>query len=396
MAQGRKLSDWIDGWVKYTDTTEPPLSYRQWVAISLIAAALQRKVYFDWDNRIYPNFYIVLVGPAGRCRKGTAMKPAETLLRRLAVPMSSESTTREALIRELREANSSYISEDGIPHFYSSLTVFSKELAVFLGYSNTTMMEDLADWYDCPDNWRYKTKHQGVDDIDGVWVNIIGATTPEQLQNTISKDLIGIGLASRMMFVFEQDKGKTVVDPRRTKQDDHLAEVLFEDLRTINMARGEMKITDGWLKRWKEWYPAQGKHKMFSDDRLAGYASRRGTHLQKISMIANVSRDGGMLMDVDDFDRALDIMTTVEKKMKYAFTGLGRNVLSAIMHEVMRKLVARKEILYSQLLTEHYHQVNDTELWQIVQALQKIKFAHAESTGSDFIIKYIPREDDII
>ena len=79
--RSRLVPDWIESYLEATDNTEPPILYRTWTAVSVIAAVLQRKVFLEWHTRIFPNMYIVLVGPPGRCRKGTAMVPVQKMLR---------------------------------------------------------------------------------------------------------------------------------------------------------------------------------------------------------------------------------------------------------------------------------------------------------------------------
>ena len=81
----RYYNDFLSAYLAYTNNTEPPTSYHTWTALSMIAAALQRRVYIKWGyETIYPNMYIVLVGPSGKCRKGTAMNVGKDLLKDLA------------------------------------------------------------------------------------------------------------------------------------------------------------------------------------------------------------------------------------------------------------------------------------------------------------------------
>ena len=171
--------------MEYTHNSEPPTQFREWAAIATVAAALQRKCVLQWGEleRFYPNLYVVLIGPSGS-RKGTAMRPALELLQELGIKMASEAITREALIRELKQANANQPDlKTGTMHLHASLTIFSPELTVFLGYQNKQLMSDLTDWYDCRDRWTYRTKGAGVDEIIGVWINLFGGTTPELILN---------------------------------------------------------------------------------------------------------------------------------------------------------------------------------------------------------------------
>jgi len=61
----RIYKDWLDAYMNYGDNTEASALFRKWVGVSTIASALRRKVHLEWHARIFPNLYVVLVGPAG-------------------------------------------------------------------------------------------------------------------------------------------------------------------------------------------------------------------------------------------------------------------------------------------------------------------------------------------
>ena len=134
----RRLTDWIDAYMTFTENTEPAELFRKWTAVSVICAALRRKCRLDWGSlTFYPNMYIILVGPSGS-RKGTAMDPAYEIACEIAdIKMAAEATTRESLIRQLKKANyTEHNLVTGKPDYHSSLTIWSQELTVFLGYHN--------------------------------------------------------------------------------------------------------------------------------------------------------------------------------------------------------------------------------------------------------------------
>ena len=151
----RLAGDWLSTYLAYTENTEPPNSYHVWTAISVIASALQRKVWLNWGHEsIYPNMYIVLIGPSGRCRKGTAMNIGKRLLVAIKdVTITAESVTREALIRLMKGAINN-MTDPRHPSritVHCSITVISEELAVFLGQNDVRFLSNLTDWYDSRD-----------------------------------------------------------------------------------------------------------------------------------------------------------------------------------------------------------------------------------------------------
>ncbi len=371
----RLLNNWLDAFMEYTDQTEPPDSFRKWVGISCIAAALQRECFTRWEKEIYPNLYIVLVGKSG-CRKGTAMYYGNDLLSRLGetVRRSPDSTTREQLIVRLRQA-SKHDVVDGKHIMHSSLTIFSEELTVFLGYNNNQLMADLCNWYDCPNRWDYETKNKGKQNILNVWVNLIGATTPRLLQTTLPQDTIGGGLSSRIIFVFEHDKGKIISRPFMTPKMLKLRDALLHDLEAMTIMRGEFIPTEDYLQKYDKWYMSEAEKMPFDDYRFDGYKSRRATHIRKLSMVMRASKGSSMELTGEDFDDALRELVTIEKNMEYVFRGVGRSDISDIMETILTTIISYGDdgITFNQLLGIHYNDVDYDTLNRIFTTLLSLE-----------------------
>jgi hypothetical protein len=341
----RQLTDWLTAFIEYTScNTEPPEMYRLWAGVSTIAAALQRKCKLEWGMlTFYPNLYIVLVGPSG-IRKGTAMSPAQDMLDNLGIKMAAEAITREALIRELKNANSNESDiTTGKMLFHSSLTIFSPELTVFLGYNNEQLMSDLTDWYDCRNKWTYRTKNMGTDEIVGVFVNLIGATTPDLIKATMSLKAIGGGLTSRIIFVYEQDEGKACPAPFLTDASIGLREQLQMDLEQIHMLSGRFQVTEGFLSMWTEWYVQQHSNPPFEDKLFSGYIKRRPNHVMKLSMVLNASRTDNMIIESTDLERAIKLLEKTERNMLNTFAGVGKYSHADTLTQVMNEIGMRDE-----------------------------------------------------
>ena len=386
----RVVDDWIEGFLQYTDNTEPPVSYREWVAVSVVASLLKRKCVLNLGTlTIYPNMYIVLVGPSGKARKGTAMNPGMKLLRETGkVRLAAEAITREALIRELDASSFTEPKATGGLNMHCSLTIYSQELTVFLGYSSQQLIADLTDWYDCRDAWTYRTKNAGENEIIGVWVNLIGATTPDLLQTTLPRDALGGGLLSRMIFVYEPTKGKIVPAPFITKEEVELRKRLVQDLDSIGMMSGEFKYDKGFLDNYIDWYTAQEGNPPFQDERFSGYFERRPTHILKLCTILSASRDSSMKIDKDILDRAIKLLGRTEIKMSNAFAGFGEADDSAVMSRIMTTIAITGSILYSALLDKYHYDVSKEQLSRILSTLNAMKFCRQEHEGTDTTIIY--------
>lgn len=389
----RKLSNWLQSYLKYTENSEPPDLYRLWVGISVVAAVLQRKVFLQWEKKTFPNMYIVLVGPSGKCRKGTAMYPGQSLLRGLGIKMSADSITREALIKDIREAEETDIDvKSNVINIHSSLTIFSKELTVFLGFNNAPLMTALTDWYDCDDRWEYRTKHMGTDEIINVWVNLIGATTPQLIQTALPQDAIGGGLSSRIIFVYEEDKGKIVPAPFLSPFDRKLREDLEVDLSNLQLMSGEFKITEEFLEFWINWYTEQSKNPPMTDTKFSGYMQRRPHHVLKLSMILSACEDDTLLLDVKHIKEAIKILEQTEIKMPYTFSGMGQSDLSEVTDRIIRTIGIRGKISQSELLRLYYLDADKLTLSRIIDTLVSMDMVKLHHLGYTTVLEYVPKD----
>lgn len=334
-----KINNWIKSYLDFTENSEPPRLFREWCAISVIAAALQRKTWLEWGTvMMYPNLYIVLTAPAGKARKGTAMKPAQQFLTYLGIPMSAEAVTREALIQLLHSAERPI---DELGGLHSSLTVFSPELTVFLGYNNLQLLSDLTDWFDCADSWTYHTKNAGTDPIKGVFLNLLGATTPDLIRSTLPQDAIGGGLTSRIIFVYEEKKGKTVPFPFLSSDDQLLKQSLMVELDSIYGLKGNFRVDKTFLNTWGDWYTENDGKSPFGlipHRAFEGYIERRPTQLLKLSMIMSAAKRRDLTIMAEDFEDALDVLQRTEKKMPQALGGVGTAQYAELTYRILNYL----------------------------------------------------------
>ena len=378
----RRCNDWIDSYMQFVDNTEPPDNYKRWVAISVVAGAMQRKCYLEWGSLMfYPNMYIILVGPPGKSRKGTAMSPGRSFLEDLNIPMAAEAITREALIQTVAESAQSTIDENGRTTFHSSLTVFSPELTVFLGHQNYQLMSDLTDWFDCARKWTYRTKGSGTDEIIGMWINLIGATTPDLIRSALPIDAIGGGLTSRMIFIYEPNKGKIVPAPFLSDVEVQLRADLMQDLERIHALQGNFKVTQEFVDLWIDWYTEQETAQPFNDNRFAGYCERRPVHVMKLSMICSASRGDSLRLERQDLVRAISFLTDAEISMPQAFSGVGKEDNADTLSAIMQEVAIRQRVTYRDLMSAFFHDVNQSTFDSMIKTLEIINYISIERKG---------------
>lgn len=346
----RNFDDWLEMYLKYSQNSEPPRLYHIWTGLVAIASVLQRKVWLNWGYEdIYPNMYVVLVGPPGG-RKGTAMKIAKPFMHDLDISLSSDSLgSIQSLYKELMDATqTAKIGNKIIEH--RSLSVWSEELQVFLTDNDPRLIANLTDLYDCPKNWKYTTLKRGHEDVSNCWLNIFGAITPSLLQYRLSQDAVGGGLISRIIFVVGYGRDKRCPITFLSAEEDELRMKLLDDLADIKLLSGPFKPTQKFIEEYTKWYMGTSATAGVNNDKFVGYNNRRALHLRKLCMLLSASQNDQMKLTKKHFDMALYILKHTEAQMPNAFYGIGRGMHSGVLTDVMRYIQDHKSVNFPELL----------------------------------------------
>jgi hypothetical protein len=391
----RSLPDYLEAYLEFTKNTESPISYHTWAAIGSIAAALERKVWMKWGHSdIYPNQYIILVGPPG-ARKGEPIMIAQDMMAGVGVALASQKTTPEALAKDIAESMRSFQIGEEL-HFQCPLTIVSEEMAVFLGNGDTKFLADLTNWYDSRGEWTYRTKHSGTDQISGVCVNIVGSMAPDWIPLAIPPQAIGGGFTSRIIWVVEHAKGRDIPDPNEIGIDAKLQSALKSDLEIIHSLVGEFRFEPSTLEIYKDWYKREESRTKagrpaIADPRLAGYVARRATHVKKISMAMSASRSNSLVIMDADLKRAMRLLEAVEARMSDVFGKVGLSMYSQQTHSIIEFIRTKKIVTKSDLMQVFYRDV-DSKTMDIIEATLRVsRFVEVRpdlSTG-EVIYKWI-------
>jgi len=378
----RELPGWLSNYLVYTENTESPTSYHRWAGLSVLAGALQRRVYLRWGmgRVIYPNLYTVLIGPSGRTRKGVAIGIAKDFLKQVPnLSVAPESSSgRQAMILAMKRAAANYMDPtDGKIKFHCSITAFSEELSVFLGQGDIAYLSNLTDWYDSKDDWEYETVGRGKDTLQGLCLNLLGGTAPDWIQSMIPQEALGGGFTSRIIFIVEERKRKIVPEYYMTKEEVELGEKLRLDLERVSQLAGEMKFDEEGKDKYVAWYIEQDQalsngQPAITDTRFAGYCERRATHLQKIMMICSAGRGDDLKITGADFNEALTLLTGAEEQMHKTFGGLGKARYSGETNDIQDYIRSMGTTTRKALLAKFYRDVDPMTLTGIEQTLQQM------------------------
>lgn len=346
--------DWIRTYIQHTKKHEAPELFHLWCAVAAIAAALERKV---WTRlmleKLYPNMYIILVAPPGRCRKNSAISVASKLVGQLkGVSLCSEKITPEALIHSLSRSESSYHIDTRL-YTHSSLTSVAKELDTFFSCNPEGMLELLTDIFDSQshDHWTYETKTSGTDEIRGVWFNLLAGTTPSFFAKPIIRAGIGGGFTSRCIFVY-QDKRRG----RSLECDNSLESELADGLAKIHKMQGEFRKTTEAKKFFDDWYlPLPDE--IPTIEALMPYYERKHAHVLKLAMIIAASHGCASIQTID-IEEALRMLEMTEIYMPMVYRGVGGTGRDFTAFDIERVLVqienSRQPLSRQEIINTNY------------------------------------------
>lgn len=364
MAERAIPGSWLNAYLAYTAESESPEEYHVWIGLSAIAGALRRKVFFNMGYfLLYPNLFIVLVGPAGRCKKSTAMRMGRGIAGEVpGVDFTVDSTTRERMIQDLSQ---SY--KDGM----SAVTAHSTEFASLLTSSGMDMVVFLTDIFDTPNEWTHKTKGGGTNKIKSPFLNLVGAATPEWIAKGLPLDTIGIGLTSRIIFIYQDTPRIRDPFPTLSAAQEAVKGLLVSDLIQISQLSGEYKFNDETKDMYREWYKERTVNPNPTGDmRLAGYYERKPMHLIKTCMLVAASKRDDLIIIEEDFIQAMQLLAQAEASMPKVFSGVGRNPLFADQQAVAELLSGFDEgFTIGELSKRFGYNVRLEELQEIIDTL---------------------------
>lgn len=353
----RRLANWLQSYLDYTADTEAPREMHFWTGVSVLASALRRRVWFDMGYfRWYPNFFIVFVAPPGIVKKTSTIDIGIDLIRNVKdVVFTPDSATWQKLLKFL-EDNQQVITvnmPDG--------TVVKKQMAAVSAYVGE--LENFMKLHDEGFNGAMIALYDGkVEDaaythatVGGVsativnpWLNLIGATTPSWVRETIPENMIGGGLFSRIVFVCADKRNRIIAYPKyETKANrSKLRDDLIHDLLIISTHYGEMVPTLEAIQFGTDWYRGleSSRSLTIAGPRYDGYYARKQAHVHKLAMVLSIARKNDRSIEKRDLEDAIAMMEVAEKSLNRVFEAVGQVGEAKRTNEIQLMVKAHKKI----------------------------------------------------
>lgn len=394
----RRLSNWLDTYLTYTDNTETPSHFHLLVGVSVLASVLRRNVWFDMRKfNWYPNFYIVLVAPPGVVNKSTTIDIGVKLLKSIpSLKLGPKSITWQSLIDLLAECRVTGVV-DGFFKPTCCLTLAPRELGTILRTADHEAIDVLTDLYDSIEGkWERRTRTQGESTVVNPLLNLIGATTPAWLTDNFSRGSLEAGLGSRILFSFAEKKRKYsafIEDGISREQEKKLEENLMEDLKEVATLRGPFSISPSAKTLVQKWYQEHWEiiEKGGGNYGVTGYGARKQGHLMKLAMVHSVSRGDSMDITEEDINFGLGFLREIEKDMDKAFSTVGKtDLIQAQLDivELIKSLGDKGGMLYEIYRKHFYHKLSSQEFLQVVMGARDARHIFIKTQGNDRLLVY--------
>lgn len=360
----RRLSkNWVTSYTEAINpTTEAPEQYTIWSALSVISAVLKNRVFIPWSNfQIYPNQYIVLVGPPG-IGKGMSIHPAHDFVKLYNTPnlvnYISDRVTAPKIIETLAAGFQTQRVINGQIHTGKDSTAClqSMELGTLLG-SSDWMTTFLCDAWD-RGSYDYGTKNKGSATIKDMCISLVGGCVPEYIRKINGKqhamEAINGGFTARTIFVFGNTKSKSLPWPialKRTVGGQDKIDNLRHDLEQIAQLNGEYTFTPNAVRIWTKWYPTI-KIRDEDTEVVRHFKSRKHIHVLKVAMCLQASHSDDLVIDEWPLKTAISLVQGVENTLDVTFRGVGESTLAEATAKVQlfieaKGAVSKKELVRS-------------------------------------------------
>lgn len=328
----RNFSDWLTAYVNYARNEYAPEHFTLWTGLSVLAGALERKVWIPEGNYAnYPNLFVLLVsgpgiGKSSAIRQGTPllygvqeMNPHFRLL---------EGVTTAAGLREKLFVLTPTAKQTG-----SSIFLVGREGSDSPLKNHGDDFRSMAcSMYDCEDRYQFTLKDRSFD-IPKPVMNMIVGVTFDFLGSVIDQNSVFGGLASRFTYVIEKKNelkgsffgaveiaGEVPLEIKETG-DPLVKARLTDDVKKIHQLSGSFRIKRDVISIVEKWHEDfKGEFNGMESERMRSLMIRKRTLVKKLLMLVSISEGDDLLITPEHAERAITLADEVTKDNPYVLS----------------------------------------------------------------------------
>ena len=408
----RNYADFVQASADAIKGSPIPKPFAQWSALSAVAGALGRRVWYPMANYdIRANLFVVLIAPPGRNKSVSLILPFTKVFSKLTTPVGTteddqnfnsgldqyglrnyplysvqDRITPEKLAVDMTRITrlDLRLSSPIMEEFYdSSVTLITSEFGTFMGRHERYLQMFMTDMWDSKAEYSHKTKTSGEYLIKGPCLNWLACATPEQFVDNLPEDARSQGLLSRMLPIY-YDGDRIPQSLIQERVSDNTVDNLREDLADIAKMYGPMTFDEDAFKIVDEDIKA-GIPPEPTDNHLSEYVQRRVSHFIKIAIAVSASRRSTRKIMLEDWEFTKELMFAAEKQMPKALEGFGMGRTGRIAHDMVTWLNGtlfnngRSHMLMKLFKRELLRKVpNPGELEQTIKAMEDSGYIKVE------------------
>lgn len=355
----------ITDFVLSTRGLTTPTKFCVWTALFIISSVVRRDVELNWKPlRFFPNIYVFLVGPPCFTGKSTIIDNyAEQYLlttfhqyirdpllreRKKIRNLITGSCTPEALISMLKTQTIHPRDDKDKMHSIkvgAECCIVVGELSTFLGRQqyNMGLIQNLTKLYDCKERDKAITLSRNVDELEQIYVTLLGGMTQTGLENSIAESALEEGFLSRVIMVSQTEPTRTysrpiVVEGGPTIED------LQKRLAWIAVnSKGIYEPSKKVARAYTRWY--QKFVNAYAKGDMPRGCERYGKHLLKVAQLIRMNRyEPGNVIEMEDYMAARRMMEALQKEGEETTSTLGAGVTVKTMAVVKRYIQKRGSV----------------------------------------------------
>lgn len=363
-------------WDLYVRDLPSAQSFKDFGYYFLINACLQRRVWYgngsdEEGKRLYPNLYIIFVGPPG-CGKGVIISAVSYFLkhhkyeRGLEIEtntgkekpplfaVGADSITFEELLDDIASNTRAFLGADKQIYIHSSYVFALQELDSLFRKKGDDVARFLKNAYDCVPYDR-KTKHQGKNLLRRLCLSLIAGTQEDFIREATTGTfrIFGQGFSSRSLFLYEHGYSDDSFHISNISPEQAAArEELLVWIKRLALVYGELtysKEVHGWLEDWyKKKLHAQRAR---ASVQMQEYYARKRVNLLKLAAGVHYSEALDNEITLVDFQKAVTLLDAIEPNMEAGFNSGGRNANASYTKKILEYIksngsrISRRDLL---------------------------------------------------
>jgi hypothetical protein len=342
-------------YLEYSTGNEAPEMFHVWGGYVALSAAISRRVWLPFeDTEIFPNLYVMFVGPAGNGKTWAMRKVKRVLVELPDIPISGSVETPPGLWRFMNgnqrsdppiESPVAFPTRwpDGHLREVHPMTIIANEFINFISVDDKGWINALNDIYD-EDIYRYRTKNQGEDILVGPYIVLLGALTNEVASDLQKAHIISTGLARRTLFQYGERQWDNP-HPKPTFDEHQRAarDRCIKHLRRLQKVGGAFYWSEEVNEWWNEWYCAYLVEVPKQPPAIQSWYASKSIQVLKLAMLTCLSEDLQLRLEVPHFECALAYLAEMERDLFRIFGSAGRNELAGVAIKIGEYIEAQNE-----------------------------------------------------